>query len=92
LPTLAHYYLGIAYRLQGDYRRAINCFGQTVASLEGAQRYEFFGELFPPAVFSRAWLAICHADLGTFAEGRALGDEGLQIAEAVAHPGSLMIA
>jgi class 3 adenylate cyclase/tetratricopeptide (TPR) repeat protein len=92
LPMLAHYYLGIAYRLQGDYRRAIDCFGQTVASLEGAQRYEFFGELFPPAVFSRAWLAICHADLGTFAEGRALGDEGLQIAEAVAHPGSLMIA
>jgi tetratricopeptide (TPR) repeat protein len=27
-----------------------------------------------------------------FAEGRALGEEGLQIAEEVAHPGSLMIA
>jgi len=32
------------------------------------------------------------AELGTFAEGRALGDEGLSIAEAVAHPESLMIA
>ena len=41
---------------------------------------------------SRAWLAQCHAELGLFAEGRALGDEGLQIAEAVAHPGSLMFA
>ena len=41
---------------------------------------------------SRAWLAACHAELGTFAEGRALGDEGLRIAEAVAHPGSLMWA
>jgi tetratricopeptide (TPR) repeat protein len=30
--------------------------------------------------------------LGTFAEGRTLGDEGLQIAEAVAHPSSLMFA
>ena len=41
---------------------------------------------------SRATLAWCHAELGTFAEGRALGDEGLRIAEAVAHPGSLMFA
>jgi tetratricopeptide (TPR) repeat protein len=91
LPTLANYYLGITYRFQGDYRRAVACFEQTVASLEGAQRYEFFGELFPPAVFSRALLAMCHAELGTFPEGRAFGDEGLQIAEAVAHSGSLMI-
>jgi len=43
-------------------------------------------------VVSRAWLAACHAELGTFAEGRALGAEGLRIAEAVAHPGSLMWA
>ena len=37
-------------------------------------------------------LAWWDAELGTFAEGCALGDEGLRIAEAVAHPGSLMIA
>ena len=41
---------------------------------------------------SRAFLATCHAELGTFAEGRALGEEGLRIAEAVAHPASLIIA
>ena len=34
----------------------------------------------------------CYAELGAFAEGSALGAEGLQIAEAVAHPASLMIA
>src|SRR5262249_31065908 len=39
-----------------------------------------------------AYLAACHAELGTFAEGRDLGEEGLQIAEAVAHPPSLMFA
>jgi tetratricopeptide (TPR) repeat protein len=39
-----------------------------------------------------ARLAVCHAELGTFAEGRAFGEEGLRIAEAVAHPGSLMMA
>jgi tetratricopeptide (TPR) repeat protein len=36
--------------------------------------------------------AYCHAELGTFPEGRALGEEGLRIAEAVEHPGSLMFA
>ena len=41
---------------------------------------------------SRAHLAVCHAELGTFAEGRGLGEEGLRIAEAVDHPGSLMRA
>jgi tetratricopeptide (TPR) repeat protein len=35
---------------------------------------------------------MCHAELGTFAAGRALGEEGLRIAEAVDHPGSLMCA
>ena len=50
------------------------------------------GDVVLPAVQSRAHLAWCHAELGTFAEGRAFGEEGLRIAEAVAHPGSLMLA
>ncbi len=37
------------------------------------------------------FLAWCHAELGTFAEGRALGEEGLRIAEAVDHPYSLIV-
>jgi tetratricopeptide (TPR) repeat protein len=37
-------------------------------------------------------LASCYAELGMFAEGSALGEEGLRIAEAVDHPGSLMYA
>jgi tetratricopeptide (TPR) repeat protein len=91
LQALANKNLGQAYQAQGDYRRAIDCLGQTVASLEGAQRHERFGQVFLPAVHSRAWLAWCHADLGTFAEGRAFGEEGVRIAEAVDHPGSLMV-
>ena len=35
---------------------------------------------FLPPVQSRYWLAWCHAELGTFAEGRVLGEEGLRIA------------
>src|SRR3989442_5103049 len=55
-------------------------------------RRESFGQLSLPAVVTCAHLAWCHAELGTFAEGTALGDEGLRIAEAVAYPGSLMTA
>jgi class 3 adenylate cyclase/tetratricopeptide (TPR) repeat protein len=92
LHALATYYLGQAYQTQGDYRRVIDCFRETVASLEGARRHERFGQVHLPAVLSRALLAECHAELGGFAEGGALGAEGLQIAETVDHPPSLMIA
>jgi tetratricopeptide (TPR) repeat protein len=92
LHAQANAYLGYAYRAQGDYRRAIDCLRQTVVSLEGARRREIFGQVFLPAVNARAWLAVCHAELGMFAEGTALGEEGLRIAEAVAHPASLMLA
>jgi class 3 adenylate cyclase/tetratricopeptide (TPR) repeat protein len=92
LQALANQYLGVAYQARGNYRQAIDCFGQTVAALDGGRRRERFGQIFLPAVLSRAWLACCHTELGMFAEGRALGAEGLQIAEAVAHPSSLMFA
>ena len=92
LHALANIDLGRAYYHQGDYRRAIDCYRQTVASLEGAQRRERFGRVFLPTVQSCAYLAACHAELGMFAEGGALGEEGLRIAEAVDHPASLMMA
>src|SRR5262249_310051 len=39
-----------------------------------------------------AYLAWCHAELGTFEEGSALAEEGLRIAEAVDHPASVIVA
>jgi tetratricopeptide (TPR) repeat protein len=90
--ALANLRLGIAYAAQGDYRRAIGCYRQTVAALDGARRYELFGQVLVPAVHARALLIMGYADLGTFAEGSAPGAEGLQIAETVAHPASLMFA
>ena len=92
LQALANQRLGLAYGAQGDYRQAIDCFGQTVAALKGTRSREHFGQVLLPAVHSWARLAECHAELGTFAEGRTLGEEGLRIAEAADQPGSLMIA
>jgi tetratricopeptide (TPR) repeat protein len=92
LQALANQRLGTAYQAQGDCHRAIACFRQTVASLDGERRYERFGQILLPAVQSRAWLGMCHAELGTFAEGRVSGEEGLRIAEAVGHRASLIFA
>jgi class 3 adenylate cyclase/tetratricopeptide (TPR) repeat protein len=90
--ALANDRLGLAYESQGDYRRAVDCFRQTVIALNEVQSHERFGQVLLPAVHSRANLARCHAELGTFAEGHVLGEEGLRIAEAVAHPASLLYA
>jgi tetratricopeptide (TPR) repeat protein len=63
-----------------------------VASLQCAERRERLGQVSVPSVQALAFLASCHAEQGRFAEGAALGEEGMQIAEPVAHPSSLMWA
>jgi tetratricopeptide (TPR) repeat protein len=92
LHALANLRLGQAYHGQGDYRRAIDFFRQAAAFFDEARHRERFGLSNLPSVLSRVFLALGHAELGTFAESRTFGEEGLRIAEAAAHPGSLMIA
>jgi tetratricopeptide (TPR) repeat protein len=92
LQALANLFLGATHWAQGNYQRAIDCLGQTAMSLSGAQRHARFGQAILPSVQSRVFLAACHAELGRFAEGNVLGEEGLQIAETVAHLSSLMWA
>jgi tetratricopeptide (TPR) repeat protein len=90
LQALANLFLGATHWAQGNYQGAIDCLGQTAVSLSGAQRHARFGQAILPSVQSRVFLAACHAELGRFAEGHVLGEEGLQIAETVAHLSSLM--
>ena len=90
LQSLANQYLGIAYQEQGNYRRAIDCLREAVASLDEARLHERFGQVFLPAVASRARLAWGHAELGTFAEDRALGEEGLRLPRRLRDPASLV--
>jgi class 3 adenylate cyclase/tetratricopeptide (TPR) repeat protein len=92
LQALVNLRLGQAYYRQCDYRRAIDYLRQAVAFFDGTRQRERFGLPNLPAVLSRTFLAWCYAELGAFAEGSALGEEGLQIAEAVAHPTDLMMA
>jgi tetratricopeptide (TPR) repeat protein len=92
LQAEANNRLGVAYQDQGDYRRAIDCFRQALACFDRVRHRERFVNVLLPAVLCRARLAWCDAELGMFAEGRSLGSEGLRIAEAAAHPPSLMFA
>jgi tetratricopeptide (TPR) repeat protein len=92
VQTLANLYLGAVYSAQGDYLQAIDCLRQVAVSPHEERRPERFGQLNLPSVQSLAFLAVCHAELGMFAEGSALGEEGLRMAETVSHPSSLMWA
>jgi tetratricopeptide (TPR) repeat protein len=92
VAALASQHLGVPLQAQGKYRQAIDCYQHTTTLLEGQWRYERLQEIFVPAVFARSQLAYCHAELGSFAAGWGFGEDGLQIAETVAHPASLMFA
>jgi class 3 adenylate cyclase/tetratricopeptide (TPR) repeat protein len=89
---LANIYLGMVYFLQGDYRQAMDACRRAMAALEGERRDERLGQSLLPAVQSRTWLSFCLAEVGAFAEGIAVGETGLRIAEAVNHPVSLVVA
>jgi predicted ATPase/class 3 adenylate cyclase len=92
LQVMARHHLGVAHHVLGDHRRAIELLRGNVDSLAGDLVREFFGLATLPAVISRAWLVRCLAELGTFPEGIAHGEEAIRIAEAVDHPNSLLHA
>src|SRR5262249_26870288 len=76
----------------GDYPRAMDYFRWNLASLEGELLREHFGMTSVASVLSCSWLVSCLAEVGTFAEGLTLGEEGIRVAEAVNEPESLIIA
>ena len=78
--------LGLAYYALGDYERTTQCLRTIIASLHGERLTDRFGWAALPAVTSRAYLCACLAELGDFAEGIALGNEAIRIAEAAHHP------
>jgi tetratricopeptide (TPR) repeat protein len=91
-PIHANHFLGLVYFLQGDYRQGIDTNRRALAMLEGERRDERFGQPVLPAVACRTYLSLCLAEMGAFAEGIVVGEEGLRIAEAVNHPLSLVVA
>jgi tetratricopeptide (TPR) repeat protein len=92
LQVTAHYNLGQAYYILGDYPRAIEFLSANMVVLEGELTRERLGMAGLLSVLSRAWLVAALAEVGAFAEGITRAEEGVRIAEAVDHPFSLIRA
>ena len=92
LQGIATLYLSQACATLGELQQAIAYSRRSVASFEGEQRRERCGLPYLPAVFSRHVLSVCLALVGAFAESIAVGEEGVQIAEATDHPLSRILA
>jgi tetratricopeptide (TPR) repeat protein len=95
LQALAYFVLGEVYYSLGDYYRAIDRLRQSVGTLDHVESHERFGEatLGPglQSVASRCWLIQALADVGAFAEGIAIAEDTLQLAEADGHPYTLVL-
>ena len=92
IQVVAQYHLGMAYSAVGDFEQALDVARQVIALLTGELRYARFGLIAPPAVLSRGVVAWSLAELGGFAEGRGVAEDGVRLAEAVEQPYSMAIA
>src|SRR5712692_7361098 len=92
LEAAANLGLGLGYHRLGEYHRATGPLNSNIASLQGERLYGRFGTAGHTSVLSIMVLAWCQAELGSFAEGIASGEEGVRVAQAVDHPLSLMFA
>jgi tetratricopeptide (TPR) repeat protein len=92
LHIMAQTRLGLVYFGAGNVREALHTARRVVAAPEGRSVPARFGQLALPAVTARHIVALCLADMGAFIEGIAVAEEGVQIAEAVAQPYSIVVA
>jgi class 3 adenylate cyclase/Flp pilus assembly protein TadD len=92
LQGITTIYLSQACFTLGELQQGIAYIRRSVASFEGEQRWERCGLPYLPSVFSRQILCVELATVGAFAESIAVGEEGVQIAEATDHPLSCILA
>jgi tetratricopeptide (TPR) repeat protein len=92
LRVAATAWLGQVYFARGRYREAAGLFGKNLESLAPELGYERLGLPQPPAIHSRTCLVWCLAELGEFTAAVGYGEEAIRIAEADAHPLSLVVA
>jgi len=79
--------LGRVYYARGELGRAIERMRWVAAALAETSRGERFGRSsLLPSVACRAWLALCLAGTGDFAEALVWGADAVQLADAVGGP------
>jgi tetratricopeptide (TPR) repeat protein len=92
LYAVASFTLGVAHNAVGDYSLATELLQGAVAQFKGELARERCGLASLPSVLSRGILVYTLSERGEFAEGIALGEEAVQIAEAADHLYSLSLA
>jgi class 3 adenylate cyclase/tetratricopeptide (TPR) repeat protein len=93
LQGAMNFHLGAAYYSLGDYRRAIDLFlRRDVGPLGGERLVDRASALRLRSIVVRTWVVWSLAELGEFAEGVAIGEEGVRIAEAADRPDNLINA
>jgi tetratricopeptide (TPR) repeat protein len=93
VQLLAQTNLGLAYSAVGDFGQTLDVSRQVMALLTGERRYARSGGYgLPFGVISRGHVAWSLAEMGGFAEGAGVGEEAVQLAEAMEQPCSIVIA
>ena len=93
IQIVAQTNLGLAYSGVGDFGQMLGLSRRVIGSLTGERRYErgvHVGLLY--GVISRGHVAWSLAEMGDFVEGSGVGEEAVQLAEAVEQPYSVAIA
>src|SRR5262249_5640472 len=83
---------GLIYHALGDYSSAADFFTRNVECIEGDLLHERFGAPHFLAATSRAWLARILGERGEFQQGIALGQQAVQLANAIDHPFTSILA
>jgi len=81
--------LGNVYATGGAFHLAIDGYRWILAILRGDLLHERFGLASYPALSARHKMAVCLAELGELAEGAALAEEAVRLAEAPNRPSEL---
>ena len=92
LRVLATLRLAVALQAHGDYQETVGLFGWAIGALAGDQIRKQFGLTSIAAVAARSSLARSLAELGRFAEGEQVGEEGVRLASDLVHPFSQVYA
>jgi tetratricopeptide (TPR) repeat protein len=92
LQVRAHLPLGRVYRALGDYSRARSLLRWDLAWCKREQGVDHASTGDLTAANTSPWLACCGAEVGAFAEGRAVAEVGLRVAEALGELSSLIEA
>ncbi len=89
LRVQANISMALLQQARGDFPRAMEFLEWNIARLEGEHLRQRFGTVLLPSTYSRCLLAWCHAEMGDFAQARALAEAAERIAAELNYPFSV---